>query len=527
MDVSSFTKDVIAVLTQHQKTGSTIRIIGEVSSFQQSSRGHWFFNLKDLKKDVFVKCVMWDSDVRRQNTSTLKAGEQIQINGVLNVYRKFTELKIKILDISRKSEDEEGEMHKKLMQLDKQLQNEGVYDIPKKKINAKSIKKIGIITSKTGAAIKDFIRVVKSRTNYVEIFVFDTRVQGNVSLQIANAIALVDNMGMDVIVLTRGGGDNQDLWCFNEKPVVMALSRCKTPTVTGIGHATDHTLSDKVSDMAVATPTEAAMRVTINTADELKHTMLSVKMLEQDIKQIRSEEKYRLKHILTSLLNDKKTKMTVVKDGKQELDALMRLRLEMNKYGDGWKLFCNGIQIDKDNVSDIKNNDSIILRRDNTEFSCNIQNVRHSCLRTNYLSWDERKTKPLDIDVQLTPQLFKMELKRFRTPEYLIYTELKSIISMFGKWYDWSTWYHAKNHERQVKTLNSLEYYQYLSNISSVPLDEAIYYVKCLLHSVGEVEGSNTSQFQKNLLYKTHKLSKFNECVKSLSVEKITIEYIN
>lgn len=527
MNVSDFTQDVIAVLTQDQRTSSTIKIIGEVCSFQQSSRGHWFFNLKDLKKDVFVKCVMWGTTVRKLNTSPLKAGEQIQVNAVLDVYRKFTELKIKILDISRKSEDKEGEMHKKLIELDTQLQKEGVYDKPKKKINPKSFKRIGIVTSKTGAAIKDFIRVVKSRTKCVELFVFDTRVQGNVSIQIANAIETVDNMGMDVIVLTRGGGDNQDLWCFNEKPVVMALSKCKTATVTGIGHATDHTLSDKVSDMAVATPTEAAMRVTVNTADELKHAVLSVKMLNQEIKQIRSDEKYRLKHMLASLLHDKDTEMTIVKDGQQELDALIRLRLEMNKYGDGWKLFCNGIQIDKDNVSEIKNNDSIILRSDNIELSCDIQNVRHSCLYTNSLSWDQRKTNPSDIDFELTPQLFKIELKKFKTPEYLIYTDLQSIISMFGKWYDWSTWYQAKNHEGEIRTLNESEYYQYLTNISNVSLDEAIYFVKCLLHNVETVEGSNTSQFQKRLLFKTQKQRQFNECIKSLSVEKITIEYIN
>lgn len=216
-----------------------------------------FFTLKDDKSKI--NCVCFDSYLFK--SLSLEDGDNVTVKGDLDFYTPRGEVNIKVSKVKLSGE---GLLHKKYVKLKKELSQKGYFDKKAKQDIPKHIQTIGVITSKDGAALQDFISTVKRRYPYITIKVAHSSVQGvKASKEIISQLQRLENM-CDVIALIRGGGSLEDLWCFNNKDLVETIHNTKTPIVCGIGHETDTTLADLASDLRCPTPTACAEVLTVS-----------------------------------------------------------------------------------------------------------------------------------------------------------------------------------------------------------------------------------------------------------------------
>lgn len=320
MNVSNLNRMIQTTVSRDESLGGVIQVTGEVWDFQQSNRGHWFFELRDFSNDSMIKCVCWNNQIVNR-TQSIESGQHITILGTLNWYIKKAQMKIKVLQII-KTHSKTHCMARSLELLNTLYQERGWYQRNTRSIVPSKICSVGIVTSRVGAALKDFIRIVNNRALYLEIVVGNTRVQGDVGNEIAAMIRRVAAQKPDCLVLTRGGGSKQDLHCFNLEPVVQAVYECSVPTITGIGHATDTALVDRVADLAVATPTEAAMCVTVNMEDECQKNKLRLQLIKQQIMIARTNEQ----QIIEARLNQQQILLDSLRTGLDRVNQLLHLK---------------------------------------------------------------------------------------------------------------------------------------------------------------------------------------------------------
>lgn len=251
-------------------------VAGEVSNLTKHSSGHMYFTLKD---DVSkLSCVMFDRQASLLKFD-LENGDKIAARGQITVYERDGRYQLYVQDIEKKGL---GELHIAFEKLKKTLYEAGYFDENQKKPLPKLPKTIGVITSPTGAAIRDIISVYKRRSPLSELKVFPVRVQGDFSKdEIVNAIDFFNReANVDLIILARGGGSIEELWSFNERVVAEAIYHSKIPILTGVGHEIDFTIADFVADKRAATPSAAA-EIAIVTKDsimgELEYQLLHMK----------------------------------------------------------------------------------------------------------------------------------------------------------------------------------------------------------------------------------------------------------
>lgn len=230
-----------------------ICVEGEVSSFKQYSSGHWYFTIKD--SDAALSCVLWKS--RSYGIRPPKLGDKVRLKGSANVWEKSGNLSFVATELSFAGE---GELYEKFLRLKKQLSELGWFDQRRKKTIPRVPRRIGIITSRQGAAVRDAVHRLRERAPYASITVYDTPVQGiRNEIRIARAIRYANRYGNDdVLLLIRGGGSIEDLWNFNERAVAEAIVESRIPIISGIGHETDTTIADLAADQRAPTPTGAA-----------------------------------------------------------------------------------------------------------------------------------------------------------------------------------------------------------------------------------------------------------------------------
>lgn len=230
-----------------------IAVKGEISNCTYHSSGHIYFTLKD--KGGRLSCVMFAGS-RRGLDFTMKDGMGIVVVGNIGVYERDGKYQLYASRIMREGY---GELYEKLEILKKKLSDEGLFsDVNKKKIPYYS-RKIGIVTAPGAAALQDIITVSMRRNPYVGLYLYPAVVQGAEAAEsIAHAVSRIDKMGMDVLIVGRGGGSFEDLFAFNEEIVVRAIYNCKTPVISAVGHDVDTTLSDFAADLRAATPSAAA-----------------------------------------------------------------------------------------------------------------------------------------------------------------------------------------------------------------------------------------------------------------------------
>lgn len=232
-----------------------VYICGEISNFKHYyNSGHMYFTLKDDKSQL--KAVMFKNDNYRLKF-TPENGMKVICFGQVGVYERDGVYQLYCRDMQP---DGVGALTIAFEQLKVQLAEEGLFDEEHKKAIPKFPQKIGVATSKMGAAVEDIKNVISRRYPLCEIIIVPTMVQGESAAQdIADSIRFIDeNLGVDTIIVGRGGGSLEDLWAFNTEIVARAVYACKTPIISAVGHETDFTISDFVSDMRAPTPSAAA-----------------------------------------------------------------------------------------------------------------------------------------------------------------------------------------------------------------------------------------------------------------------------
>ncbi|WP_208558633.1 exodeoxyribonuclease VII large subunit [Marinilactibacillus kalidii] len=230
-------------------------LTGEISNFNRNRKnGHQYFNLKDDQAKLSV--VMFYGDFKKLKFQP-EEGMSVLVVGRISVYEKTGSYQ---MYIEHMEPDGIGALYQAYEESKKRLAAEGLFDPSIKKVLPKFPKKIGVITSQSGAVIRDIITTVKRRFPSVELFLFPTLVQGDKAAKsIARNIQRAEERNdLDILIVARGGGSFEDLWPFNEEIVVRAIAQASTPVISSVGHETDTTLSDLVADVRAATPTAAA-----------------------------------------------------------------------------------------------------------------------------------------------------------------------------------------------------------------------------------------------------------------------------
>ncbi len=231
-----------------------LQVKGEISNVVYHSSGHIYFTLKEdgnaIKGVMFKKYRENGLDFRLQN------GQSIIVSGFISVYERDGQYQLYATGIT---EDGRGNLYEAYEQLKQKLYEEGLFDFENKKDIPKYPKKIGIVTARTGAAIQDIINIAKRRNPYIQLYLYPAQVQGDGAAKtIVKGIETLDLMGMDTIIIGRGGGSIEDLWAFNEEIVARAIYNAKTPIISGTGHEIDNTIADYAADLRAPTPSAAA-----------------------------------------------------------------------------------------------------------------------------------------------------------------------------------------------------------------------------------------------------------------------------
>ena len=266
--MSAATRSAEQTLTVSQLTGllkgvveesfPSVWVAGEISNFSQPNSGHCYFTLKDDAAQI--RAVMWRSAAARLKFD-LADGLDLICHGRLDIYPPRGSYQLVVDEAQPKGM---GALDLALRKLREKLAAEGLFDPQRKRPLPKFPLRIGFVTSPTGAAVRDFLEVLRRRWHGVEVLIVPVRVQGDGAAQeIARGIATANRLrpALDVLVVGRGGGSLEDLWCFNDERVVRAIVASRVPVVSAVGHEIDVTLADLAADVRALTPSEAAERV--------------------------------------------------------------------------------------------------------------------------------------------------------------------------------------------------------------------------------------------------------------------------
>ncbi len=231
---------------------------GEVSGSKLASSGHFYFTLKDSEAEL--KCVMWRSQASR--TTLPQQGERIRATGYVSVYERGGAYQFYASTLQAVGD---GDLWRQFLELRDRLRAEGLFDEALKRPLPAWVRRIGVVTSETGAAFQDILNVLAARWPLAEVVLSPSLVQGSAApAALVRALRNVERYGnVDVIIVARGGGSIEDLWAFNDESLARAVAACEIPVVTGVGHETDFTIVDFVADYRAPTPSAAAAAVVL------------------------------------------------------------------------------------------------------------------------------------------------------------------------------------------------------------------------------------------------------------------------
>lgn len=309
-----------------------VYVKGEVSNCKYHSSGHIYFTLKDEKGTI--ACVMFAGN-RSGLSFQLREGQRVVVGGTIDVYERDGKYQLYAKEIIL---DGTGLLYEKYEQLKKELEEMGMFASEYKQAIPKYIKTLGVVTAPTGAAVRDIINIAKRRNPYIQIILYPAIVQGDQApASIVNGIRALEQLGVDVMIVGRGGGSIEDLWAFNEKEVAQAVFDCTVPIISAVGHETDTTIIDFVSDKRAPTPSAAAelavyeyellMRQIAGYRDTLNLYMH--KQLEREQNKLGSF-KMQLRYLSPSnQLQDKRTYCMKLED---KLEFLMKRKLTDRKH---------------------------------------------------------------------------------------------------------------------------------------------------------------------------------------------------
>jgi len=305
LQVSQINK-IIKDIVDNEIILESVKVIGEISSFS-ITRGTAYFVLKDA--DSMLSCVMFNCK------SNFNIGDSVVVQGAIKYYSKGGKLSLNCFSIEHSGL---GELYQKFVELKNKLESEGLFDAIHKKPIPSYIKKVGVVTSKTGAVIQDIINVRTRRNPNLDIVLYDAQVQGLFAKQqiIEGINYFSEYEDIDCIIVARGGGSIEDLQPFNEEDVARAVYACKKPIISAVGHETDFTIIDFVADLRAPTPSAAAELITYD-CNELKNTIKFyqdkivnlMKNIVIDNQMLLNETLSRIDYIMNDYVNNLKVKI--------------------------------------------------------------------------------------------------------------------------------------------------------------------------------------------------------------------------
>ncbi len=309
-----------------------VSVTGEVSNFKDHPSGHLYFTLKD--EDAAISVVMFSGNRLKGLKCRVKEGMKVTVTGQVSVYEAGGRYQL----YARQIEDAGlGDLYLKYEELKKRLEEMGLFDAFYKKPIPKYAKTIGIVTSSSGAALQDILNIASRRNPYVKLILSPCLVQGEQApLSIVRALEKIDAMHPDVIILGRGGGSMEDLWCFNDEKVARAIFDCDTPVISAVGHEIDFTIADFTADLRAPTPSAAAELAVFDLEIALRDLAEKEQRLKLLLTGQTRERENRLKMLLLQLekwhpraqLNEKMMRLYTLEE---DLDAVMLTKLNDRK----------------------------------------------------------------------------------------------------------------------------------------------------------------------------------------------------
>ncbi len=308
-----------------------VYVKGEVSNCKYHTSGHIYFSLKD--ESGSIACIMFAGQ-RSGLGFRMQDGQQVIVLGNVTTYERDGRYQLYAKEIIL---DGAGILHEKFEALKKELSEMGMFAPEYKQPIPKYAKKVGVVTAPTGAAIRDIMNVSARRNPYVQLILYPALVQGEgAAASIVKGIELLDKQGVDVIIVGRGGGSIEDLWAFNEEIVARAIFHCQTPIISAVGHETDTTIADYVSDLRAPTPSAAAelavfeYQVLKNFMDEKKIKLRRTVLQKIQVERMKLE-RYQLKLNYLHPRNKLQEQQQKCVELEQKLRSLFEKKLSLAK----------------------------------------------------------------------------------------------------------------------------------------------------------------------------------------------------
>lgn len=309
-----------------------IYVKGEVSNCKYHTSGHIYFSLKD--ESGTIACVMFAGQ-RGGLSFRMSEGQQVIVFGQVNVYERSGAYQLYAKEIRL---DGEGVLYEKFQALKRELEEMGMFAPEYKKEIPKAVRTVGIVTAPTGAAIRDIMNISARRNPYVQLILYPAQVQGEGAKEsIVRGIRMLENAGVDVMIVGRGGGSIEDLWAFNEEEVARAIFNCRIPVISAVGHETDTTIADFVADLRAPTPSAAA-ELAVWDYEAVRQRLLEYQLRMRravrrpaDLSRLKLEKyRERLKYLHPEhKLREKRQRMIDMED---EFKSLMNRKLTDGRY---------------------------------------------------------------------------------------------------------------------------------------------------------------------------------------------------
>ena len=308
----------IRKLLEEDEILQDVWVQGEISNLSRPASGHVYFTLKD--SSAALKCVMWKTSAARLGIP-LQDGKAVEVHGKIGVYEVSGQYQLYADQIRPVGE---GALYQEFMRLKAMLEAEGLFTPERKRPIPMLPEKLGIVTSATGAALRDMLNTLRRRLPLVQVILAPSPVQGiEAPPALVKAIHSLNLQSPDVIIIARGGGSIEDLWAFNDERVVRAVALSDAPVICGVGHETDFTLCDFAADLRAPTPTAAAELATQLTVHDLAATVsnLQLRITQSVVEQINVQ-----KSVLASLVTQMKyvSPERRIQSERQRVDELAR-----------------------------------------------------------------------------------------------------------------------------------------------------------------------------------------------------------
>ncbi len=310
----------------------SIMVKGEVSNCKYHSSGHIYFTLKDAKGTI--ACVMFASNCGGL-TFRMSEGQQVVVSGSVDVYERDGKYQLYARAIQL---DGAGALYEKYEKLKRELEERGMFAAQYKQPIPGYIRRLGVVTAATGAAVRDIINIAGRRNPYVQIILYPAIVQGEAApASIVNGIHAMERMNVDTMIVGRGGGSIEDLWAFNEEVVAQAIFDCPIPIISAVGHETDTTIADFVADLRAPTPSAAA-ELAVYDIEQLEDRLSEYAYTMQHMcrrtvryyRQVVEQYSVRLRYL--SPLNTIRNRRTQALSLEERLQNLMEKRLRDSRH---------------------------------------------------------------------------------------------------------------------------------------------------------------------------------------------------